>query len=149
MFCWSCGHENPDNHKFCGECGKGLFKPEKVVREFRREEPKTGLTDRRSAVKNALAPPATIQPTVTAREAEPPKPTNPLIEEPRVVHEKPLPTSAVTSSTITSPADAASAAPTPIRDRVPHRITGPSFLGLSDEESSRSYESSYLLEDEP
>lgn len=28
MFCWSCGHKNPDNNKFCGECGQVQLRPE-------------------------------------------------------------------------------------------------------------------------
>lgn len=144
MFCWSCGHENRDDQKFCGECGRSLFKPEKVVREF---------TPRKSAKYTAheieTAPTETaINPPIVAQPPQPPAgtmlttpvaPSNPLIEEPRVVHEDPI-----------AEAKAAPPPPTRIHDRVPNRITGPSFLGLSDAPDTSSEEdSSYLLYDEP
>src|SRR5437899_2477354 len=28
MYCWNCGHNNADDNKFCGECGKTLLVPE-------------------------------------------------------------------------------------------------------------------------
>ena len=28
VYCDNCGAENPDNMKFCGHCGKELYKPE-------------------------------------------------------------------------------------------------------------------------
>lgn len=152
MFCWSCGHENPDTHKFCGECGKNLLKPEQTVRNIttakshsREEQKAPAPPETRTATKTPVPSGTMLAPTVTAREPEPAKPTNPLIEEPRVVHEKPVPTSAAT----TSQATVTPSTPTPIRDHVPNRINGPSFLGLSDESSSRGYESSYLLDEEP
>jgi hypothetical protein len=131
MFCWSCGHENPGAHKFCGECGKSLYKPEQVVHE---------ITSAKSYAreKETIAPDTTF----VLREPEQPKPANPLVEEPRVVHENPL--AAVTEA---HPA-ATATPPTPIRDHIPNRINGPSFLGLSDD-PSRSYEASYLLDEEP
>ena len=131
MFCWSCGHENPGTHKFCGECGKSLFKPEQVVHE---------ITSAKSYVREKEI--TTPDTTFVVREPEQPKPANPLIEESHVVHENPL--AAVTESHPT----ASVTLPTPIRDHIPNRINGPSFLGLSDD-PSRSYEASYFLDEEP
>ena len=31
VYCEHCGSENPDNMKFCGSCGKELYKPEPVA----------------------------------------------------------------------------------------------------------------------
>ncbi len=143
MFCWSCGHENADSQKFCGECGRSLFKPEKVVREF---TPKNVVKDTAPEVEKPTVAHVAKLPVI----AQPPQPpagtmltppapvSNPLVEEPRVVHENPI-------------AEAkAVPPPTPIHDRVPNRITGPSFLGLSDApDTSGSDDSSYLLYDEP
>jgi len=167
MFCWSCGHENPDTQKFCGECGKSLFKPEKVVRKFPANrpshaetqeslpetftEPARNLSPRASEIKKpaepakplvtppvvSAAPPAELPGTMLAPPTPPP--VNPLVEESRVVHEDPI-------------AEAKAAPPVPptlIRERIPNRITGPSFLGLSDEGPARNDETYYLLDDEP
>lgn len=159
MFCWSCGHENPDTQKFCGECGKSLFKPEKVVREFplnnasRPEVPEAShetFSESSEVAKSAEPVNPTVSPPVASaapppepmgRMLTPPRPAvNPLVEESRVIHEDPI-----------AEAKAASPAPpTPIRDRIPNRITGPSFLGLSDEAPAPGDEQSYyLLDDEP
>ena len=27
MYCWNCGHKNPDSNKYCGECGKIQGRP--------------------------------------------------------------------------------------------------------------------------
>jgi hypothetical protein len=159
MFCWSCGHENPDTQKFCGECGKSLFKPEKVVREFpvnkapradvpepppqifsKPPEPVKSAEPERPPVTTpavSAAPPPELPGTMLAPPTPPP--VNPLVEESRVVHEDPI-------------AEAKAAPPVPptlIRDRVPNRITGPSFLGLSDEPSRTDDSSYYLLDEEP
>src|SRR3954469_13739104 len=129
MFCWSCGHENPGAHKFCGECGKSLYKPEQVVHEI--TSSKAYVREKETSVPDA---------PVVVREPEQPKVANPLVEEPRVVHENPL-------ASVSEAHPAVSATPpTPIRDRLPNRINGPSFLGLSDD-PSRSYETSYLLDE--
>lgn len=167
MYCWSCGHANPDTHKFCGECGKGLYKPEKVVHEFAdaktvkpAEPPKQPMSSpeppaspvkppsersnvvstdpvKASSQPPPLAPAApVVRPQIPSTpDVEPKLRTNPLIEEPRVIHENPI-------------AAAPLSPPVRIHDRVPNRITGPSFLGLSDEPGARSEEGSYLLEDE-
>jgi hypothetical protein len=145
MFCWSCGHANPDTHKFCGECGKGLFKPEKTVHEigesknFKSPTSGTKEPDRTSPpVVAALPIPETTKVVATSRPPEPPPaPVNPLVEEPRVIHENPL-------------AQASAIPPAPpvrIHDRVPNRITGPSFLGLSDDGGARTDDGSYLLDE--
>jgi hypothetical protein len=143
MFCWSCGHENADSQKFCGECGRSLFKPEKVVREF---TPKNVVKDtapevEKPTVAHVAKPPVIAQPPQppAGTMLTPPAPvSNPLVEEPRVVHENPI-----AEAKVAPP-------PTPIHDRVPNRITGPSFLGLSDApDTSGGDDSSYLLYDEP
>lgn len=141
MFCWSCGHENPDDHKFCGECGRSLFKPEQVVREFTPRNTPNEVT--RGAEKSSAeparppAPSQSPQPPAGTMLAPPSPPTNTLIEEPRTVHDDPI-----------VEAKAAPPPPTPIHDRVPNRITGPSFLGLSDAPDSSGEDSSYLLYDD-
>jgi hypothetical protein len=147
MFCWSCGHENADGQKFCGECGKSLFKPEKVVREF------TGNKPSRAEASGAERSAEPAKPLVTHSPASatmPPEPSgtiltptrplvNPLVEEPRVIHENPIKEAVATPS----------GRPIPIRDSMPNRITGPSFLGLSDEGPRGDESSYYLLDDEP
>jgi len=143
MYCWSCGHANPDTHKFCGECGKSLFKPEKVVSEITASKNFKAYAEQtapEAKVRKPEPPPviASTAPPLEGVMLSPPVPppqSNPLVEEPRVVHDDPV-------------ATAMSAAPVRIHDRVPNRITGPSFLGLSDEPGAQSSESSYLLEDE-
>jgi zinc-ribbon domain len=169
MFCWSCGHENSDSQKFCGECGKSLFKPEKVVQDIATSKNFSRPAEKKPVESNIVSPVSTqpdppppvkpvlrsssfppvpparpIETKLTSREPEIPKQTNPLIEESRVVHEKP-----VATSSPSTPSQNAALPPTPIRNRVPNRITGPSFLGLSDEPGDpRNDESSYLLDDE-
>ena len=155
MFCWSCGHANPDTHKFCGECGKSLFKPEKVVHEIAEARNFKASPPVNAEPKDIASPPvepAQAVPPITsfepaipatrrseptsARMSEPPAPANPLIEEPRVVHDNPI------AKAVVSPPP-----PVKIRERVPNRITGPSFLGLSDEGGPRTDDGSYLLDD--
>lgn len=168
MYCWSCGHKNPDDNRFCGQCGKVQVRPPVLVesdliddkvrtlnppaqeRRSRRdheveraetaqrikekqadaekvERPKVAA--RTEPVTQAVAPPPGTGIIPTPRSVS----TNPLIGEPRVVKESPLPTPPVSE-----PARA-------MRSEYPaNRISGPSFLGLSDAPDT----SDYLLDDE-
>src|SRR4051812_8996846 len=104
MFCWSCGHENPGTFKYCGECGKSLFKPERGVHEI--SGARTFPRDRENsgpAPSEENTGPSKPDAVVVSRESAPPKPANPLTEEPRVVHEKPVTVAAEAASTIAHP----------------------------------------------
>jgi hypothetical protein len=94
--------------------------------------------------------------TLAAAEVTPQQ-TNPLVEEPRTVHDSPREIAhqeVVRTATVAAPPEPP--AETPRRESVPPlqmprptRIAGPSFLGLSDE-STQTSESDYLLyDDEP
>jgi outer membrane biosynthesis protein TonB len=142
MHCWNCGTRNPDENSFCGRCGRRIASTSTTTAE------------------NDAA-------TLAAADAAPPQ-TNPLVEEPRAVHDSPrviAQMETARSTTLTSPPPAEppatelpAAQPT-ARETLPplqmsrpvrsDRITGPSFLGLSDE-STGSGDSDYLLyDDEP
>ena len=143
MHCWNCGTRNPDENSFCGRCG------------------------RRIASTTTAATAETDAATIAAAEAAPP-PTNPLVEEPRAVHDSPrviAQMETARSATLAPPPPAEppatelpAAQPTgretlpPLQMSRPvpsDRITGPSFLGLSDE-STATGDSDYLLyDDEP
>src|SRR5258707_776029 len=112
MFCWSCGHENSDDQKFCGECGKSLFKPEKVIQDITTSKnfPRPAAPDWKSPTSPPTPPVKPIEAKLTSREPEIPKQTNPLIEEPRVVHEKP-----VAASSSSMPSQNVTLPPTSIR----------------------------------
>jgi hypothetical protein len=111
MFCWNCGKRNPEDHKYCGACGKLLSTP--------RED------DIHEAVVLTAAREALAERTATA---------NPLIAEPGAVHEKIVPRASLAD------ADLISLPPSATH----HRISGPSFLGLSGDTDG----SDYLIEEE-
>src|SRR4051812_5655687 len=127
MHCWSCGAPNPNENTFCGRCGKKIAA---------------------SGIANTEASVASVSKNGSAAKEVPALPGNPMVEEPRVVHDSPRTLAQMEIAT-------------PPREEVrhvkdvrreynlpPNRITGPSFLGLSDEANSNgSY--SYLLDDEP
>ncbi len=181
MYCWSCGHKNPDDNKFCGDCGKVQVRPPVFVeadtiddnsktmnpppRERQRisDTPPVQLTGDRPTVKlrpeTPAAPPPGTGITPTPASTSTPAPprfvsTNPLIGESRVVQEKPLmPAVVVEPVKPVAPVSASAAAQSEVEQQTVRRstrISGPSFLGLSDApDSSGSSESSeYLLEDE-
>lgn len=164
MYCWNCGHKNPDDNKFCGACGKMQARPPVLVEadminnnikttplpsqpigNDRRTGDVTKSTDAKKAAGDdegvvtdkfrevrVEPPPGTgITPNVTPvrRYAS----TNPLIGETRAVKEAPLPSSAPTT------------APPRVAPSESMRISGPSFLGLSDEASDSA---DYLLSED-
>jgi hypothetical protein len=143
MHCWNCGTRNPDENSFCGRCGRRIASTT------------TATTENDAA-------------TIAAADVSPQQ-TNPLVEEPRAVHDSPrviAQMETVRSATLASPpppAEPPAAEPPavepPARETLPplqmsrpirsDRITGPSFLGLSDESTSTG-DSDYLLyDDEP
>lgn len=134
MHCWNCGTRNPDENSFCGRCGKRI-----------------------ASTANASASNDTA--TVAAAEAAPPQ-ANPLIEEPRAVHDSQRVISQMETarSTTIAPRTAAVSEP-PQREPLPplqmsrpehtNRITGPSFLGLSDESTGTGNSDYLLYDDEP
>lgn len=156
MFCWNCGTRNPEENNFCGRCGK------------------------RIAVGEGHGPTGTIQqpqaaPPVNVTDPAPAQ-ANPLVEEPRAVHDSPREMIvnaaplvvaeppgkqhvAINRQRETPRTETAAAAPLvmptqPGNGNVyrlpPNRISGPSFLGLSDDNAPRSSEGDYLLyDDEP
>lgn len=137
MYCWNCGHKNPEANKFCGDCGKIQVRPPVFVEE-------DTITDN---VRTMNRPAEPVKPAPPAAPVAPPPGTgimptrlvgtNPLVEESRAVKDEPLP-AAVDSIRPPAPQDRPSA------DLPPARISGPSFLGLSDAPPS----SEYLLDEE-
>jgi hypothetical protein len=112
MYCWNCGHNNADDNKFCGECGKTLLVPEvpptrrstgigsinipRPDTESSKEPPKRDVStvkvsadqSESSTINDASKTAAGIHPAETSpilRTTT--KLTNPLVEEPRVVRE--------------------------------------------------------------
>src|SRR3954469_12358085 len=122
MFCWSCGHENADAQRFCGDCGKSLLKPEPVVRDIASAKSYSQRKEIPEPAGNAPSQtlPLAKQETVMAqRPAEQAPPSNPLVEEPRVVHEKPVAPSPVMAAPVMPPFTQVSpVAPLTIRDRM-------------------------------
>jgi hypothetical protein len=128
MHCWNCGTRNPDENSFCGRCGRRI------------------ASTANSTAANNAAP-------LAATDAAPPQ-ANPLVEEPRAVHDSPREI-AQAEVLNTRTAVAAPPPPPPRRESLPPlqmtrptptgRITGPSFLGLSDESTGGS---DYLLDDD-
>jgi hypothetical protein len=121
MFCWNCGKKNPDDNRFCGECGKSL------ARDNRQEVAETVATGEAHVPRTAQI-------------------SNPFIDEPRAVREQIVP------PRTTAPVAVADPPPPPASSlsASQHRISGPSFLGLSDESSrdEPAEDSDYLLDDE-
>lgn len=129
MFCWNCGQKNPEENNFCGGCGRRLL---------RHENPEL----------------AGSGPTLVARVPDSSRDTlrlvNPLVEEPHTVRESPVlnpmdvhPLGADQGKT---PPAASTVSPTTQPPATPRGtgVSGPSFLGLSDDAN----DSDYLLEDE-
>jgi len=145
MHCWNCGTRNPDENSFCGRCGRRI-----------------ASTTSPSTSANDVA-------TLAAADAAPPQ-ANPLVEEPRVVRDSPR----VIGQMETARSTSIEAPPTepPARENLPplnmtrteneslpplqmsrpqnpNRITGPSFLGLSDESAGTGSSDYLLYDDEP
>src|SRR5215471_10104667 len=121
MLCTFCGTDNRPENKFCGMCG---------VRVDRRvSERRTGADEqpRAAAIANAQIPGPEGPPVATAEAVTFPEPTEEVVE---------------TRPPVTQPAP-------PVfhgaSDRAPATITGPSFLGLSDDQRDRA---DYLLEED-
>lgn len=133
MHCWNCGTRNPDENSFCGRCGRRI----------------ASITNPSA---NATANETTA--TLAASDVEPQQ-TNPLVEEPRVVHDSPREMAhkeVARTATVAAPPEPPVELPRrepapPLQMPRPTRITGPSFLGLSDE-STQTSDSDYLLDDE-
>jgi hypothetical protein len=146
MYCWNCGTRNSEDNSFCGKCGKRIAKAAGGDSQ----------ESRRNEVEAPSAPPA-------AGPVDPaPLPSNPLVEEPRIVRDSPRtlaqmeigpPSNVAVEEPPSRPAAEQNKREPLIMSRTslpPNRITGPSFLGLSDEPSFSAHDSSYLLEeDEP
>jgi len=119
--CPSCDHVNEQGHKFCAMCGGRV--------DRRVSERRTGADEqpRAAAIANAQIPGPEGPPVATAEAVTFPEPTEEMVE---------------TSPPATRPAP-------PVlhgaSDRTPATITGPSFLGLSDDPRDRA---DYLLEED-
>jgi TPR repeat protein len=133
MHCWNCGTRNPDENSFCGRCGRRI-----------------------ASTANSTAQDAA---PVAAADVRPPQ-TNPLVEEPRAIHESPRVISQMEttrSATIAPPTPPIHEPPRreslpPLQMSRPEnttRITGPSFLGLSDESTGTGSSDYLLYDDEP
>lgn len=147
MHCWNCGARNPEDFTFCGRCGKRIASASSASQFSHDDTP--------------AAPPVTVTPPIAAD--VPPVQTNPLTDEPRVVHDSPR---ELAQSELREPVTIAAVPEAPTREVRPaenvrpnrepnrdnvyqlpaNRITGPSFLGLSDPGSSSEY---LLNEEEP
>jgi hypothetical protein len=163
MFCWNCGARNPDENSFCGRCGKRIASAKSESDSLRTSAP--------------IEFPAEIPSVANAA----PLQSNPLIEEPRAIHDTPR--KLVPAEVAVEPPGEDIFTPPPMPENPlderpfaqilipeqprkeksldehfipdeprggshrlpPNRITGPSFLGLSDESTS---DSNYLLEDD-
>ncbi|HUS18136.1 MAG TPA: zinc-ribbon domain-containing protein [Terriglobales bacterium] len=164
MYCWSCGHKNADDNKFCGECGKKQVRPpvfadEEVIDDnIKTMNPpppdRRRLSDERPLVSELVRTPV--------RDARPPTPvvpppgtgitptqrlsgSNPLVEEPRAVKDSPLASSVGAETVRPSPVVNHVEAVPVARTNTPTRISGPSFLGLSDAPAESS---DYLLDED-
>ncbi len=139
MYCWKCGDKHLSGHKFCPECGARQVRPEMV--EDSAAEPTIGERTRQSPMAMEPRHPETISPV--APEIHQTMPVNPLVEEPRIVHE-PI-------QDLTAPVQETAA----IREHIPGttrertRISTPSLLGLSDQPDLGEEDSSYLFDEPP
>jgi hypothetical protein len=151
MYCWNCGHKNADGNKFCGECGKAQVRPPLAVEDEAGERnlhsrSTPAIESRRSpseirAEQSTKAQPLVVPPPGTGITPAPTPPlratsTNPLVTEPRAIQENPLPD--VRETPMPPPRTGVP----PPRSSVPvssGRISGPSFLGLSDAPTSSEY----------
>ncbi|MEO6119181.1 MAG: hypothetical protein ABIP12_00720, partial [Terriglobales bacterium] len=163
MYCWNCGHKNPEMNKFCGDCGKAQVRPPVAENVNTVKAMNPPARERQPVAEKQPAPLAApvVPPPGTGITPNPRRfvSTTPLIGESRVVRETTMaPTAAVADlpkeMRVASPAgpldvtrDGARSAPRGVT-----RISGPSFLGLSDEPESSSAASDtpseYLLDDE-
>jgi hypothetical protein len=122
MYCWNCGTKNPNENRFCGQCGRSLLRP----------------------LDDTVAPVPVGMSAVTSSNAE--KQTNPLVEEPRVVRETMRVETAAPARDITRNG---SPSPTRVPASEPRRpvmsgYSGPSVLGLGSGTSNPDY----LLDDD-
>ena len=119
--CPSCDHVNEQGHKFCAMCGGRVDRRVSERRTAADEQP------RAAAIANAQIPGPEGPPVATAEAVTFPESTEEVVENrPPVTHPAP-----------------------PVfhgaSDRTPATITGPSFLGLSDDPRDRA---DYLLEED-
>jgi hypothetical protein len=119
--CPSCDHVNEQGHKFCAMCGARV--------DRRVSERRTGADEqpRAAAIANAQIPGPEGPPVATAEAVTFPEPREEVVET-RPPVARPAPPVSHSASA-----------------RTPATITGPSFLGLSDDPRDRA---DYLLEDE-
>lgn len=162
MYCWNCGTRNPDEFTFCGKCGKRMAITTLHDMSSTASGPRQSVADAAPMPSNPL-----VEESHAVRESfkEPETGANRVVEEPRVAHDSARNMAKIEPPTAISVEDPpARVEPTESRtlekQRLadvrefknphalpPNRITGPSFLGLSDE-SSETSESSYLLDDD-
>src|SRR6266404_1198110 len=95
MFCWKCGHQHTDNHRFCPDCGAKQLRPDQLEPEserLRREQEAEKMLAKGVPPSPPVSPMAmgshTPEPIPPVK--QPPKPANPEIEETRAIHESPL-----------------------------------------------------------
>jgi hypothetical protein len=148
VHCDKCGNENPENNRFCGQCGSALLRRDAVkdvppgpvlnsfhsdverqrseLREIRQQtgsEPSPAESEPLSKIATA---PANFGPAISATAVREPVVRDSSVREP--------------AKEWFSPARGAARAEAP--------ITGPSFLGLSDPETAEDSELAYLYEDD-
>ncbi len=131
--CARCGYENNPQFRFCGMCGAAL-RPRDPETQSSRGEPDAEA----EVISRALA-----KPTPPAEEA---MPVEPLIAELTTAQkqqaEQLLRTYSLDSREESYPQESFHG------ERTPIPVSGPSFLGLSDNDNSEERRVEYLLEDE-
>lgn len=167
MFCWNCGARNPDENSFCGRCGKRIASATAQSESLKTNVPIEATHESPSIAEASPRPsnPFVEEPRAihdSPREMVPAQVTfEPSREDPalnvtseRPRDEKPLDQFIVRDETRKDEPRKPKTldehfVPDEPRNEThrlpPNRITGPSFLGLSDEST---LDSNYLLEDD-
>jgi len=158
MHCWNCGTRNPDENSFCGRCGKRIAS---LNAPNRPNAPTTAdvaplqanpLVEEPRAVHDS--PREIAQAEVTpVREAETVPPSGPIPVNLRPSEEKRIREKAIqateTAAGTPPPPIEMPRRDAPVREEQRTRITGPSFLGLSDESTGTGSSDYLLYDDEP
>lgn len=158
MHCWNCGTRNPDENAFCGRCGKRIASMSAAntpsapttadVAPLQAnplvEEPRAVHDSPREIAQAEVTP-------VRAAETVPPSgpvPVNLRPTEEKRVREKEIQQTEIAAGSPSSPIEMPRR-DTPTREVQRTRITGPSFLGLSDESTGTGSSDYLLYDDEP
>jgi Double zinc ribbon len=159
MICPQCAHENPEDHKFCGECGAKLPPRPFVVNDYFQDRRQTHVAEASPMMKDAAERGNGLNSTVT-RSRETFSPRSDREFEDTSIHESPAQQERLDRFEEQRAQTVSRTGPT----HYSGGISGPSFLGLgsdpsegkgfiydddSPETSEEGYDSSYLLEETP